>query len=243
MLGGHVAILPAGGTGMPFPAPTGPPIRRLGPRPGYDLWADTYDVTPNSVVTLDERVTPAIVRATSGERVLDAGCGTGRHIGGIGAAGATAVGLDFAPGMLRVARVKHPNVPFALGNIERRWPFADGAFDAVVCALVGEHLTSLGPVFGEARRVLRAGGRLVFSALHPAMAEAGKEANFQREGVEYRLGAVRHSLRDYSNAVHRARFTGIAIREVCGDEWLAERVPTARRFVGFPMLVVFTAHA
>ena len=72
-------------------------------------------------------------------------------------------------------------------------------------------------MFGEARRVFQADGRLVFSVLHPAMAAPGKEANFEREGVEYRLGAVRHSTRDYGDAARRAGFAGIDIREVRGD--------------------------
>ena len=134
-------------------------------------------------------------------------------------------------------------MPFVLGNAERPSPFGDGALDAVVRALVGEHLASLRPVFGEARRILRTGGRLVFSVLHSAMADAGKEANFHNEVVGYRLGAFRHSMLDYVDAVHRAEFASTALREVCGDEWPAERVPTARWYVGFPMLAVLEAHA
>src|SRR4030042_1419663 len=46
---------------------------------------------------------------------------------------------------------------------------AAGAVQLVVSGLVLEHLPDLGHFFGEARRVLRPGGRAVVSAMHPAM--------------------------------------------------------------------------
>ena len=216
-------------------------VRRVGPRRGYDLWGDTYDTTPNPVVRLDERVTPGVVRPRPGELVLDAGCGTGRYFPALLAAGGQVVGADFAGGMLRAAQVKHPGVPLVTADLQRPWPFRDGAFGAVLCALVGEHLDRLDAVAGEMARVLAPGGRLVFSVYHPAMAEAGKEAHFQRHGVEYRLGAERHVVRDYDGAFARAGFVQVRRREFHGDEALAAEVPAARKYVGFPMLLVYEA--
>ncbi len=216
-------------------------IARPHTRRGYDLWSDAYDTTPNVVVSLDERVTPRFVRARRGEHVLDAGCGTGRYFSTLRSAGAAVVGLDFSLGMLRVARRKAPGIPLVLADLQRPWPFRDGAFDAVLCALVGEHLPHLPPTFGEVRRVLRPGGRVVFSVYHPAMAAAGKEAHFEKDGVEYRLGAALHSTEDYTAAFEGAGFAAVTMREVRGDEQLAERLPAARKYVGFPMLLVFEA--
>jgi SAM-dependent methyltransferase len=214
-------------------------IRRVGPRDGYDRWAATYDTTPNPVVAFDERVTPALIAPLAGERILDAGCGTGRHIGRLQAAGAIVTGLDFSKGMLDVASGRYPEVDFIQGDLQARWPFGDGAFDAVLCALVGEHLDDLDTVAGEMRRVTRPGGRAVFSVYHPAMSAAGKEAHFRKGGVEYRLGAVHHELEDYRAAFAAAGFTGIAVTEHAGDAALAALDPDWRRYLGFPMLVVF----
>ena len=216
-------------------------VERPGARRGYDLWSAAYDATPSPVVALDERVTPRFVRARPGERILDAGCGTGRYFPALRAAGGEVTGLDFSPGMLRVARRKAPAIPLVLADLRRPWPFRDGAFDAVLCALVGEHLDQLAPTFGGLGHVLRPHGRAVFSVYHPAMAEAGKEANFRRDGIEYRLGAVRHSTGDYAAAFAGARFADVTMREVRGDERLAEQVPAARKFVDFPLLLVFEA--
>jgi SAM-dependent methyltransferase len=218
-------------------------IRRLDVRTGYDLWAETYDVAPNPVVALDARVTVAAVAVRAGERVLDAGCGTGRNLPGLLAAGADLTGVDFSRGMLRVARRNHPSLPLVQADLQAGWPFQAGMFDVVLCALVGEHLERLDIVLGEMRRVLAPGGRTVFSVYHPAMAEAGKEANFQRGETEYRLGAVRHTLDDYAAAFERAGFDGVTVDEFVGDEELARVEPRAARYVGFPLLVVLRGWA
>lgn len=213
-------------------------IERPDVRTGYDLWAETYDVTPNPVVALDARVTVGAVAAQAGERVLDAGCGTGRNLPGLLAAEAVVTGIDFSPGMLRVARRNHPDVPLALADLQAGWPFRGGAFDVVLCALVGEHLDRLDVVTTEMRRVLVPDGRAIFSVYHPAMASAGKEANFERSGTEYRLGAVRHTLADYVVAFERAGFDAITVDEFDGDTDLVRVEPRAAPYVGFPMLVV-----
>lgn len=214
-------------------------IRRIDPQGGYDRWADTYDTTPNPVVAFDERITPALIAPRPGERILDAGCGTGRHIGRLLAAGAAVTGLDFSAGMLAVARERYPDIELVRGDLQRRWPFADGAFDAVLCALVGEHLDDLNAVAGEMARVLRAGGRAVFSVYHPAMSAAGKEAHFLRDGVEYRLGAIHHELADYRAAFEIAGFAEIDTSEHIGDDALVACNSDWERYRGFPMLVAF----
>ena len=70
-------------------------VRRPGVCKGYDLWAETYDMTPNPLVALDRRVTLKTLNPGVGERVLDAGCGTGAHLAAIGRTRSRPVGLDF----------------------------------------------------------------------------------------------------------------------------------------------------
>jgi len=111
----------------------------------------------------------------------------------------------------------------------------------VFCALIGEHLTGLSLVFEGFNRVLKYGGRLVFSVYHPKMSAAGIEANFERAGVEYRLGAVHYSVAEHVRLLQEAGFDGIQVHEFCGDEELVEAVPAAAKYLGFPVLLVLTA--
>ncbi len=171
-------------------------VRRVGVREGYDRWAATYDRTPNPLVALDRRYTPSILGARAGEAILDAGCGTGAHLARLRRERSRPVGMDFSRAMLLVARARMPEVALVQATLDGPLPVMPGTFDAVLCALVGEHLTGLPTVFREFRNALKSGGRMVFSVFHPEMAAAGIEANFEREGTEYRLGAIRYRTDD-----------------------------------------------
>jgi len=219
-----------------------PEIRRIGPQDGYDLWSETYDRTPNPVVSMDARCTIGIL-SPGRERVLDAGCGTGRNFGPLLNAGSRLTGVDFSFGMLAVARRRFPQVPLAFANLQKELPFQSGLFDAVLCALVGEHLENLSRLFEEVKRILSDRGRFVFSVYHPQMAAAGIEANFEKSGIEFRLGAHRHTVAGYLEQFERAGFKDVRSFEFSGDEELIRGVPGAERYLGFPILLVVSATA
>jgi SAM-dependent methyltransferase len=208
---------------------------------GYDRWSDTYDTTPNPVVALDRRVTLAALRPRAREWVLDAGCGTGAHLAALCRARARPFGLDFSRGMLRIARRTASCARLAEADLNVPFPVRPGVFDAVLCALVSEHLGDLRRFFAESFASLRRGGRLVFSAFHPELAQAGVEANFEREDTEYRLGAERHGTADYLNQIRDAGFRRLEWREYRADERLAEEVPSAAKYLGRPLLLLIQA--
>jgi SAM-dependent methyltransferase len=213
-------------------------VKRLGPHEGYDLWAQTYDGTPNPVVHMDTRWTLKALAPRAGELILDAGCGTGRNLAGMLAAGSRPSGVDFSLGMLSIARARLPGVALLQANLEQPLPLAPGRFDAVLCALVGEHLSDLSAVFRSIHAVLRPGGRFVYSVYHPAMAARGAEAQFEREGVEYRLGAIQHTVADYLDRLAAAGFTALEAQEYRGDAAMLAAVPRAAKYLGFPVLLV-----
>ncbi|MEW6130550.1 MAG: class I SAM-dependent methyltransferase [Acidobacteriota bacterium] len=216
-------------------------VERVNVRQGYDLWAETYDTTPNPIVAMDARHTLKLLAPRADERILDAGCGTGRNLRGLINAGSQAFGLDFSLGMLKVARRNHPQAPLVQADLQKPHPLKANCFDAVLCALIGEHLDNLPAVFREAHKALKADGRYLFSVYHPELAAAGKEANFEREEVEYRLGAVRHTVADYMNLLTDAGFKSLRKFEFFGDEQLAEKVPAAKKYLNFPVLLVLEA--
>jgi ubiquinone/menaquinone biosynthesis C-methylase UbiE len=110
-----------------------------------------------------------LARLQPGERVLDAACGTGvvarAARSRVGAAG-TVTGVDLNPGMLEVARAvageAGQSIAWREGNLEAL-PFADGAFDVVLCQQGLQFCPDKAAAVFELRRVLRAGGRLVLS--------------------------------------------------------------------------------
>ena len=216
-------------------------VERPAVREGYDRWSETYDATPNPLVALDRRYTLRALAPRPGERVLDAGCGTGSYLRRLCDAGSRPVGLDFSRGMLRIARREAPRAGLAQANLDREFPVGRGVFDAVLSALVSEHLTQLRRFFIESFAALRRGGRLVFSAFHPELALAGIEANFERDGTEYRLGAHPHTVDDYLNHIADAGFQRMAWHEFAGDRRLAQEVPWAAKYVGRPLLLLVTA--
>jgi len=189
---------------------------------------------------MDMRHTPAFLNPQRGESILDAGCGTGRSLPWMIEAGARPVGIDFSIEMLKVAHRRLPGAHLA-ADLQRPLPLRSRRFDAAHCALVGEHLEDLRATFVELRRVLRPGGRFVFSAYHPELAAAGVEANFEDSGTEYRLGAVRYTTGDYLTLLSDAGFRDLAHQEFAGDEALAAVIPNGSRYLGRPMLLVLTA--
>ena len=100
-----------------------------------------------------------------GERVLDAGCGEGRHCYGALERGARVVGLDLDPAGLRAAvgglrqRAGELN---SLGEMLQgdafHLPFADGSFDKVICSEVMEHVHDYRAAARELARVTAPGG-------------------------------------------------------------------------------------
>ena len=103
----------------------------------------------------------------AGQRLLDAGCGEGRHCFGALARGAHVVGLDLDAASLRRAAgalAAGARQRGALGAMLRgdtfALPFRDASFDRVICAEVMEHVHDYRGAARELARVLRPGGRL-----------------------------------------------------------------------------------
>ncbi len=108
-----------------------------------------------------------------GELILDAGCGEGLLTRVIADSGACVVGIDRSEAMLARARQREQADPkvegYCLGDITQSlFPYVHDA-DAVFCTAVLIHDSPKECVafFVNASRVLRPGGRLVVSIMHP----------------------------------------------------------------------------
>jgi len=106
-------------------------------------------------------------RLQPGDRVLDAGCGSGRLIPiiceRIGPEGRL-VELDFAPGMLEIGRGKANgrHVTFVAGDAHSL-PLPDRDFDKVIALALLPHLDHRAVALKEFHRVLKPGGLLVIA--------------------------------------------------------------------------------
>ena len=97
-----------------------------------------------------------------GARVLDAGCGPGYVAACANLLGSEVKGVDFSEGMIDQAKEQFPYLEFILGDVEDL-PARDQSFDRVLSNIVLFHVTDPMRAMTEARRVLKPGGRFVFS--------------------------------------------------------------------------------
>ncbi|MFN8546156.1 MAG: ubiquinone/menaquinone biosynthesis methyltransferase [Candidatus Binatia bacterium] len=130
----------------------------------FDRIAPHYD-RMNAIVSwrLDRgwrRTAIAAAALCPGDVAVDLACGTGNFLTLAAATGARAVGVDFAAGMLAAAR--HRDRGFRLVRADATaLPLADGVADAITCGFALRNFVALPPVFAEAARVLKPGGRIV----------------------------------------------------------------------------------
>jgi 2-polyprenyl-3-methyl-5-hydroxy-6-metoxy-1,4-benzoquinol methylase len=113
------------------------------------------------------------LRVGSGDRVLDVGCGSGRHMGAmVRLANVAVYGADIRIGEVREAcrrlrfiqRCGESRSPWAVtASSVLALPFDDATFDAVICSEVLEHIADHEAAAGELVRILKPGKILAVS--------------------------------------------------------------------------------
>ena len=145
---------------------------------GYARWSETYDSEDNPLIELEQPVVWSILERVDPGQALDAACGTGRHTRRLVELGHDVVGVDGSSEMLSVAKKSVPHALFLEGDLYSL-PLESASVDLVVCALALEHVADLPRAISEFSRVLRSGGHMVLSDLHPAAVTLGGGAYFQ----------------------------------------------------------------
>jgi ubiquinone/menaquinone biosynthesis C-methylase UbiE len=105
-------------------------------------------------------------RASSRERVLDAGCGTGSYSVALAIEGFNVTGVDYSAGMLKRARSKvtpdlSGRLSFHRADLNGPLAFEDASFDHVIGISVLQTVADPGFTLSEFVRVLKPGGTLV----------------------------------------------------------------------------------
>ena len=158
---------------------------------------------------------------------LDAACGTGRHTAYLASVGHRVTGIDSTPEMLEVAKAKVPQARFETADLTAI-PLSDEAMDLAVCSLALTHCSDLGPPMRELARVVRPGGHIAISDVHPFSVMLGGQGRYRRNQTEH--GFVRnhvHLLSDYLTAFRAA---GLDVVQCLEPLW-GERETAAIEFV------------
>jgi ubiquinone/menaquinone biosynthesis C-methylase UbiE len=231
-----------------FPNDLVVPVVEYGVDDGYDAWAPRYD-GPNPATEVDEAAVHAILADLPAGIALDAACGTGRHSAHLRARGFEVTGVDANRSMLTIAEAKVPDCDFRVGDLAAL-PVDDDAVDVVVCSLALTHVERIEPVLGEFARVMRPGGSVVLSDIHPAALTFGSVAVFPTGRDQLELHYVRSVVHPVSEYVQAATATGLVVR-ACREPVMPESaitrnpafavVPDAVRqaFEGLPFLLVW----
>lgn len=192
-------------------------------------------------MALEEPVVRRLLGPVSGLRIADIGCGTGRHALRLAEAGAQVTAVDFSSGMLHKARAApRASAPdFLLHDLTKPFPLPDAAFDRVLCCLVVEHISRLGPFFQELSRICRPGGSVLVTAMHPFLMLLGLSARFTEPQTGRRVLPRSYPQRgsDYVAAALAAGLRLDHMSEHSPGPALARKLPRARKYAGWPMLL------
>jgi cytosine/adenosine deaminase-related metal-dependent hydrolase/ubiquinone/menaquinone biosynthesis C-methylase UbiE len=152
----------------------------LSPANGYRLWAESYDSDGNPMLSLEERVLAALFPPMDGLNVLDLGCGTGRWLNRLRSAQAhNLIGVDLSPEMLKQAKRKIGDAATLICVDYTEAPIPDESVDVVLSNFVLSYVDEALRYLRFVRKVLKPGGLLFLSDVHPKTATA---LNWKRGG-------------------------------------------------------------
>ncbi len=176
----------------------------------YDSFADAYSADNESNLFNAYYERPEMLRLTgdvSGRRILDAGCGSGPLSAALRAKGAVVTGFDASAAMVDLARHRlGDDADLRVADLGAPLPFADAEFDDVVASLVLHYLEDWASPLAELRRVLKPGGRLILSVIHPSVyAIVNPEADYfalTKYSEEYTFDGQRAVLTYWHRPLH-----------------------------------------
>src|SRR2546427_5214790 len=211
-------------------------------RKGWDdvasWWVSRY--TAKGDINREWVIDPALLEILGnvrGFKVLDAGCGTGYLSRLLAKAGASVDGVDVSAKQLEAARrdqeTEELDIRYRQGDLADLSVFRGGTVDLAVSHIVLQDVRRLSEAVREVYRVLRPGGRFVFSITHPSfeapvpgrwvIEPADSERIEDRQGMlvdryferaavywgppgEFLAVGFHRPLRDYFAALHGAGF-------------------------------------
>ena len=157
-----------------------------------------------------------------GRRIADVGCGGGLLSEALAGAGALVTGIDPCPGAIEEARAHAAGsgleIDYRVGSAADLEP---GAYDAVACMEVLEHVPDPEGLVGQCTGLLAAGGSLVLSTINRnPLAYAAMIVGL--EGILAALPRHSHRYRSFITPGELARMcraAGLQVADIAGANW------------------------
>jgi ubiquinone/menaquinone biosynthesis C-methylase UbiE len=169
----------------------------------FAAWAEVYDTQVNPLLVLEERYLAGILPETKDRHVLDVGCGSGRWLAHFVRGGPASLhGLDSSREMMEIAARKQFAHAELIHSALPLIPVASDSKDLVLGSFVLSYVADLERCAAELARVIRPGGDLFLSDMHPDTAALlGWKRGFEAAGQAYRLKVHSRRLADLINTL------------------------------------------
>lgn len=175
-----------------------------------------HEINPLRLDWIDQNI------GLAGKRVLDVGCGGGLLSEGMAARGAEVTGIDLSEKPLGVAKLHlletGQKVDYRKIAVEQLAEEMPGAFDAVTCLEMLEHVPNPSSIVSACARLVKPGGQVFFSTLN----RNPKSYLFAVIGAEYILNMLPKGTHDYarfikpSELARWAKMAGLEPEELIG---------------------------
>ena len=139
----------------------------------YDGFAAAYSASNENNLFNAYYARPEMIRLAgdvAGLEILDAGCGSGPLMEALRGKDAVVSGFDLSPAMVELARQRlGEDADVRVADLGAPLPYPDDTFDLVVASLSLHYVKDWDSALAELRRVLKPGGRLIVSIIHPTV--------------------------------------------------------------------------
>lgn len=223
-------------------------------RTGKDYWRDG----------INNPATFRLIGNVRGKTVLDLACGEGYNTRILARKGAKVTGIDHSQKLIGLARIEERKEPLGIRyyrmDASRLSGMSNASFGLVTCFMALHDIENYEGAIAEVARVLKHGGRFVFSIMHPCFEDMvvngarinaaekyfGKvqhlvEWNMKRLTKPFKTVSFHRSLTDYSLVLAKSGLLISRLVEPRPTKEAMRKHPNLREVLTRPQSIVFEA--